>query len=76
MCFFFSSFVLPLRAACGILISLSGIEPAPQTLEAWSLNHWPTREVPGLCFNSHFYCVLLFDIKTTYNYNKLEFFNI
>ena len=23
-----------------------GIEPAPPALEAWSLNHWTTREVP------------------------------
>ena len=29
-----------------------GIEPVPPELEAWSLNHWTTREVPvfeGLC---------------------------
>ena len=33
--------------ACGILVSWPRIEPAPLALEAWSLNHWTTREVPG-----------------------------
>ena len=31
---------------CGILVPRSGIELAPPALEAWSLNHWTTREVP------------------------------
>ena len=32
--------------ACGILIPHPGIGPVPPTAEAWSLNHWTTREVP------------------------------
>ena len=27
-----------------ILVSQPGIEPIPSALEAWSLNHWTTRE--------------------------------
>ena len=41
--FFF--FFWPLHAACGFLVPLSGIEPVPPALEAWSLNHWTAREV-------------------------------
>ena len=26
------------------------IEPMPPAVEAWSLNHWTTREVPGRYF--------------------------
>ena len=33
--------------ACGILVQQVGIEPAAPEVEAWSLNHWPVREVPG-----------------------------
>ena len=33
--------------ACGILVSWSGIGPMPPALEAWSLNHWTAREIPG-----------------------------
>ena len=38
----------PYCVACGILpgIPWPGIEPAPPTVEAQSLNHWTTREVP------------------------------
>ena len=37
------------RAACGsrILVPRTGIEPMPLAVEAWSLNHWTAREVPG-----------------------------
>ena len=31
---------------CGTLVPWHGIEPASLALEAWSLNHWTTREVP------------------------------
>ena len=31
--------------ACGILVPGPGIEPSPPAVEAWSLNHWTTREV-------------------------------
>ena len=36
-------------AACGILAPQLGIEPVPLALEAWSLNHWTTREVHLQC---------------------------
>ena len=29
-----------------ILVLAPGIEPVSPVLEAWSLNHWTTREVP------------------------------
>ena len=29
-----------------ILVPRPAIEPIPTVLEAWSLNHWTTREVP------------------------------
>ena len=32
--------------ACGIFVSLSGIEPVPSALGVWSPNHWATREFP------------------------------
>ena len=32
--------------AYGILVPQLGIEPMPLALEAWSLNHWTSREVP------------------------------
>lgn len=32
--------------ACVTLVSQSGIELTPLELEAWSLNHWKSREVP------------------------------
>ena len=32
--------------ACGILVSLPSIEPAPLGLEVQNLNHWTVREVP------------------------------
>ena len=30
---------------CGILVPQPGIKPMSPVLEAWSLNHWTTREV-------------------------------
>ncbi|XP_057389546.1 zinc finger protein 320-like isoform X2 [Balaenoptera acutorostrata] len=36
------------NTACGILVPRPGIEAAPPAVEAWSLNHWTTREVPSL----------------------------
>ena len=39
-------FFWPRPAACGILVPQPGIEPALPAVEAWSLNHWTTREVP------------------------------
>ena len=34
------------HGAYGILDSQPGTEPMPTAMEAWSLNHWTTREVP------------------------------
>ena len=40
-------FVFWLRCmACGILVPRPGIKPVSPALEAWSFNHWTTREVP------------------------------
>ena len=30
----------------GILVPQPGIKPVPYAVEAWSLNHWTTREDP------------------------------
>ena len=35
------------RGACGILVSKPGVKTAPSALEAQSLNHWITKEVPA-----------------------------
>ena len=37
-------------ATCRILVTRSGIEPVPPSVEAWSLNHEIAREVPHFCF--------------------------
>ena len=34
--------------ACGILVSLIGIEPVLPAVEVCSFNHWTAREVPVL----------------------------
>ena len=39
-------FFWPRRTACGRLVPRPGIEPTPPAVEAWSPNHWTTREVP------------------------------
>ena len=49
----------PRLAACGILVPWPEIEPVPPTLEAWSLNHWTTREVPMKIFKAIFHIVSL-----------------
>ena len=36
------------HVACGVLVSLPGIEPIPPSLEAQSLNHWTARKSPLL----------------------------
>ena len=36
----------PRRVAYGTLVPRPGIEPTAPAVEAWSLNHWTTREVP------------------------------
>ena len=47
-CFFF--FFWPRCMACGIQVPQPEIEPVPPSVEAWSLNHWTTREVPVYLF--------------------------
>ena len=37
-----------LGAACRILVPWPGIKPVPPAMEAQSLNHWTTREVPQI----------------------------
>ena len=44
-------FFLPSHAECRILVPRPGIKPAPFTVEAGSLNHWTTREVPRRSFD-------------------------
>ena len=39
-------FLWPHCVACGILVPQPGTKPAPPAVEAQSLNHWTTREVP------------------------------
>ena len=38
------------NTACWIRFPQSGMEPVPPALEAESLNHWTTGEVPVFCF--------------------------
>jgi len=37
-----------LRVSYGILVPQPGLKPMPSAMEAWSLNHWIARGVPGL----------------------------
>ena len=46
--FFFFPFPLLCCVACRILALQQGMKPMPPALEAWSLNHWATREVPRI----------------------------
>ena len=38
------------RKTCRIFVPRPGIEPVPPAVEARSLNHWTTREVPAHLF--------------------------
>ena len=40
--------------ACGILVPQPGIELMPPAMEAWSPNHWTTKEFPGRHLNPAF----------------------
>ena len=44
---------MPHGLACKILVPRPGIEPVLSAVEAWSLNHWTTREV-FFFFKLHF----------------------
>ena len=47
--YLYSGFIFLINlAACGIFVPQLGIKPTPPTLEVWSLNHWPIREVTFL----------------------------
>ena len=39
-------FFWPFPSACGILVLRPRIKPVSPALEAWSFNHWTTREAP------------------------------
>ena len=54
--FFFSFW--PRCSACGILVPQPGIEPVPPAVEAQSLNHWTSREVPRQGFLSVLFTVV------------------
>ena len=56
--------------ACGILVPQPGIEPVSPAVEAQSLNHWSTREVPG---DSLLVSYLLFLAETVFS-RKPSFF--
>ena len=47
---FFFPFFGPCSVAHGIFVPHPGMGPRPPTVEAWSLNHWTTREAPGFLF--------------------------
>ena len=34
------------HVVCGVLVPWPGMEPIPAALEAQSLNHWTSKEVP------------------------------
>lgn len=46
-------------AACGVPVPQLGIEPVAPALEAQSLNHWTTREVPVRLSFKKFYTFLI-----------------
>ena len=54
--FYIYIYIWPFCAAYRILASWLGIEPMPPALEAWSLNHWTTREVPRPSYQ----CILIY----------------
>ena len=47
-CHFFFLFFFFVCVVCGVLVSGPGMEPMPPAVEVWNLNHWTTREVPGM----------------------------
>ena len=40
---------------CGILFPWPGIEPVSPAVEAWSLNHWTTRDVLIFFLNGDYF---------------------
>ena len=45
---FCHAYVWPYPTACGNLVPQPGMQPAPPAVEAQSLHHWTSREVPTL----------------------------
>ena len=39
--------------ACEILVPLPGMEPVLSAVEAQSINHWSTRDIPRMIFKSN-----------------------
>ena len=50
--------------ACRILVPWPRIEPMSPAAEAWSLNHWTTREVPRLDFSKPCHSTIIFMTHT------------
>ena len=50
-----------------ILVPQPGIEPTSPAVEVWILNHWPTKEVPGMGWDSHSFLVLDVLIRAEYS---------
>ena len=59
VCLFLLFLATPL--GCRILVPWPGTEPVPPAVEAWSLNHWTTREVPILYVVLHIWRILKFE---------------
>ena len=58
--------------ACGILVPQPEIKPMPPPpVEAWSLNHWTTREVPIFLY-FEMYNTMLLTIGTMLYSRSLE----
>ena len=56
-------FFLPYHLAYGILVPWPGMEPVCLALEAWSLNHWTTRQVPRIQFVCVFKSVFPYSLR-------------
>ena len=45
-----------------MLSPLPGIKPVPPVVEAWSLNHWTTMEVPSYLHFKNYYYFIFFAV--------------
>ena len=54
-----SSAFWPLPTACRILLPWPGIKPVQPAVEAWSSNHWTSREVPQNLNCSKYWLIIL-----------------
>ena len=57
---YFIYLILATPCGCGILVPWPGIEPMPSALEAQSLSHSTTREVPIHCLYISFFRLLIY----------------